>query len=99
MLIFLYLLCYSAERWDPMINEGLFEGDIAGIDPNQDRNAVPRDSQRWTNGVVPYLLDPTINDQRDLVLKSMRHIEERSCIRFVPRTNERNYIRVFKGNG
>ncbi|GIY82143.1 metalloendopeptidase [Caerostris darwini] len=45
---------------DPMINEGLFEGDIVGIDPNQDRNAVPRDSMRWTNGVVPYEVDESL---------------------------------------
>ncbi|GBM24708.1 Astacin-like metalloprotease toxin 1 [Araneus ventricosus] len=84
---------------DPMINEGFFEGDIAGIDPNQDRNAVPRDSQRWPNGVVPYEVDPSLYDIWELLHKAMRHIEEKSCIRFVQRKNERNYIRIFKGNG
>ncbi|KFM77206.1 hypothetical protein X975_06973, partial [Stegodyphus mimosarum] len=40
-----------------MENEGLFEGDIMGIDPNMDRNAIPRDANRWPNGNVPYVVD------------------------------------------
>ncbi|GIY55245.1 metalloendopeptidase, partial [Caerostris darwini] len=84
---------------DPMINEGLFEGDIVGIDPNQDRNAVPRDSMRWTNGVVPYEVDESLYDIWELLMKAIRHIEDNSCIRFVHKTTEKNYIRMFKGNG
>ncbi|GBN33124.1 Astacin-like metalloprotease toxin 1 [Araneus ventricosus] len=82
-----------------MINEGFFEGDIAGIDPDQDRNAVPLDSQRWPNGVVPYVIDASVSHIKDLILKSMRHIEQNSCIRFKQRTNEHNYVTVFYGNG
>ncbi|CAL1265953.1 unnamed protein product [Larinioides sclopetarius] len=49
----------SASLYDPMINEGLFEGDIL-LDPNADRNAIPRDSQRWPGGVVPYFISPEL---------------------------------------
>ncbi|GBN33116.1 Astacin-like metalloprotease toxin 1 [Araneus ventricosus] len=89
----------SVERRDPMINEGLFEGDIRGIDPNQDRNAVPKDSMRWPNGVIPYEVDPALYGIWELLMKSIRHIEDNSCIRFVQRTHEKNYIRIIKGNG
>ncbi|XP_055941287.1 astacin-like metalloprotease toxin 5 [Argiope bruennichi] len=86
---------------DPMINDGLFEGDMAGIDLEQweDRNAVPRDSQRWINGVVPFVVDPSLYDIWFLIMKAMRHIEDNSCIRFVQRTNEHNYLSLYKGTG
>ncbi|RWS16653.1 Astacin-like metalloprotease toxin, partial [Dinothrombium tinctorium] len=29
----------------------------------------------------------------------MRHIESKTCIRFKKRTNEKKYVRIFKGNG
>ncbi|GBN33115.1 Astacin-like metalloprotease toxin 1 [Araneus ventricosus] len=57
------------------------------------------DSQRWPNGVVPYFLDASVSHIKDLIQKSMRHIEQNSCIRFKKRTNEHNYIRIFYGNG
>ncbi|GFV29687.1 metalloendopeptidase [Trichonephila clavipes] len=84
---------------DPMINEGLFEGDILGIDPNADRNAIPRDSQRWPGGVVPYIILPELNNLKSKIQTAMKHIEDNSCIRFVPRTNQQDYVKIFKHNG
>ncbi|KAG8187063.1 hypothetical protein JTE90_016161 [Oedothorax gibbosus] len=89
----------AKQQHNPMINEGLFEGDIMGIDPYQDRNAIPRDSQRWVGGVVPYVIEQSLNPIRDMILKSMKHIQDNTCIRFKQRTNERDYVSMYKGNG
>ncbi|XP_055943073.1 astacin-like metalloprotease toxin 5 [Argiope bruennichi] len=32
-------------------------------------------------------------------MKSMRHIEDNSCLRFVPRTHEKDYIKIIKESG
>ncbi|XP_055952443.1 astacin-like metalloprotease toxin 5 [Argiope bruennichi] len=85
-------------RHDPMINEGLFEGDIL-LDSNDDRNAVPRDSQRWPGGVVPYMISPELAHLTEKIRTAMKHIEDNSCIRFVQRTNEEDYVKIFKYNG
>ncbi|GBN62949.1 Astacin-like metalloprotease toxin 1 [Araneus ventricosus] len=83
---------------DPMINEGLFEGDIL-LDPNADRNAIPRDSQRWPGGVVPYFISPELAHLTERIRSAMKHIEDNSCIRFKQRTNENDHIKIFKHSG
>ncbi|GBM88925.1 hypothetical protein AVEN_121297-1, partial [Araneus ventricosus] len=65
----------------------------------QERSAVPRDSQRWPNGVVPYVVDPARYDIWFLIMRAMRHIEDNSCIRFVHKTKEHDYLSIFKGDG
>lgn len=84
---------------DPMINHGLFEGDIMGIDPDTDRNAVPRDSMRWPGGVVPYEIDDSLSGLTDSITSAMKHIQDNSCITFVKRSSQTDYVRIFEGKG
>jgi len=94
------LLAWTSQAFhDPMINEGLYQGDILGIDPNEDRNAIPLDSQRWPGAVIPYIISPELASQTDAIQKAMNHIEERSCIRFVVRTHQQDYVKIIKANG
>ncbi|MEE3950205.1 M12 family metallopeptidase [Bacillus wiedmannii] len=46
---------------------------------------------RWTNGIVPYLIDSTLPDQ-ERVTRAIAHWEEKTVIRFVIRTDEPNYV-------
>ncbi|KFM81528.1 Zinc metalloproteinase nas-39, partial [Stegodyphus mimosarum] len=105
MKVFIFLVLVSIARAspvreNPMENEGLFEGDIMGIDPNIDRNAIPRDANRWPNANVPYVIDKELNPIWNLLMSAMRHIEERSCIRFFPKEpHHKDYIRIVQENG
>ncbi|GIY80827.1 astacin-like metalloprotease toxin 1 [Caerostris darwini] len=84
-------------------NPDLFEGDILGIDPTTDRNAIPRDSQRWPSGRVPYQIDPyTTYDskQKEMIKKAMAEYEDKTCIRFVEKDeDEKDFILIFAGRG
>ncbi|XP_042909073.1 astacin-like metalloprotease toxin 5 [Parasteatoda tepidariorum] len=84
---------------NPMINEGLFQGDIMGIDPNTDRNAIALDSQRWNGGVIPYVISPELSSLTESIQKVMDHIQVHTCLRFVQRTHEHDYVDIFKDNG
>lgn len=48
---------------------------------------------RWPNKTVPYNLtnDHSERQQKQIVL-AMREIELVSCVKFIPRTNEKHYI-------
>ncbi|XP_037571826.1 astacin-like metalloprotease toxin 5 [Dermacentor silvarum] len=72
---------------------GLFEGDIMlPEDFADDRAAVTRDAKLWPKGIIPYVFEPRPNRQKRLIREAMEQIEAVSCIRFVNRTTERDYV-------
>ncbi|PRD23783.1 UNVERIFIED_CONTAM: nas-4 [Trichonephila clavipes] len=82
----------------PMQNPDLFGGDMLGVDVT-DRNVVPEPHLRWSGNKVPYVMDPAITRYTGLILKAMDDYHKKTCVRFVPRTVETNYIRIFPGQG
>ncbi|XP_057302423.1 zinc metalloproteinase nas-14-like [Hydractinia symbiolongicarpus] len=61
--------------------------------------AVTGNNLRWTNAVIPYEIDCSIEnlaDAVDSVMKAMAEWEAKTCIRFVKRTNEKYYLRFFR---
>ena len=52
----------------------------------------------WPGGVIPYEIDRALPKQ-ERVTEAIAHWEERTAIRFVRRTNQREYVRFFKGDG
>jgi len=81
-----------------MQNPDLFQGDILGFDP-EDRNVIPHQQMRWTNRIVPYVIDQSLYTSQALIRSSMDDYHTKTCLKFVPRTTERNYIKLFKGQG
>lgn len=64
------------------------------------------ENQKWTNGIVPYTIDPIYtNDEKTIIFSGMRLIEDstrlggRDYVKFVPRTTESSYVQIFNGNG
>ncbi|KAK7080142.1 Meprin A subunit beta [Halocaridina rubra] len=96
---------------DPIELAGLYEGDIAISDQNElhdmvtgreatQRNAINDMTKRWPNGVIPYVISSSYNsNERATIAMAMKNYQEKTCIRFVPRTYERDYIHIIKGDG
>ncbi|CAL4100033.1 unnamed protein product, partial [Meganyctiphanes norvegica] len=79
-------------------NAGLYQGDIkgiAGVKPGEEhmgRAAINDDAYLWTNGVVPYqIMDPST---QSMIRGAMDEIEAKTCVRFVPHSNENDYIYI-----
>ncbi|XP_055934752.1 astacin-like metalloprotease toxin 5 [Argiope bruennichi] len=109
-LVGLLLLCttesfaglFHGLQQAPMENPDLFGGDMAGIDFDEDRSAINNKTRLWPGGIVPFVQDPGLQETvRYLFLidRAMDQYKRRTCIRFVPRTNEKDYIRLHPGQG
>lgn len=54
----------------------------------------------WSGGVVPYTFSPSFTSAgRAAVLQAIREFRQRTCIRFVPRRGEYNYVEFINGRG
>lgn len=100
---------------DPIELAGLYEGDIALIsseeiqdmvagavndEQSMARNAMIEMNKRWPNGVIPYVISSSYNtNERATIAMAMKTYQENTCIRFVPRSVEKDYIHIIKGDG
>ena len=80
----------------PLEDPNLFQGDIV-LPEMVGRNGVPNDAQKWPNGVIPYEIHNTKSETTDIINKAIQHYNEHTCIRFKPRTNQKDYV-VFNLN-
>jgi len=80
----------------------LLEGDILTMpeDYRMKRSgAVTQAFRKWST-VVPYVFDQSLSDKgRDAVRAALADLEQKTCLRFKPKTNEEYYLRYFKGGG
>ncbi|MGH3940472.1 MAG: M12 family metallopeptidase [Pseudonocardiaceae bacterium] len=69
----------------------------SGVPPVQISGiGLPPDSDfLWTNGVVPFIVDPALL-KPERVTQAIAHIHENTAIRFVARTNQTNYVRFVR---
>jgi len=85
----------------------LFEGDIvldrktADIVSGNNRfDAVKSDTRKWTGAVVPYIFASNFeSSRRRVVEEAIAEYNKYTCIRWVPRTNQRNYVKFIVGGG
>ncbi|OWA54490.1 putative Acidic mammalian chitinase [Hypsibius exemplaris] len=83
-------------------NASFLEGDIFGVDaPSSDANdvgynAVMDENLRWISRTVPFAFSSTFEsterDKMELVRTAMDVFEKSTCLKFVQRTNEIQYI-------
>lgn len=101
------LICLVAiiesENYKQNIEElsGQFEGDMVLTTDQElmlngmDRTGLIDTSYRWPNNTVYYILSDIFSqEQKDYIELGMRELERVSCVHFVPRTTEENYVSV-----
>ncbi|XP_069190107.1 zinc metalloproteinase nas-13 isoform X3 [Procambarus clarkii] len=105
----------TSSQADPIELAGLFQGDIMLHDRDAlldlppgvsretsrgGRSALIDVHRRWPNGIIPYVISQTYDEtERGTIAKAMSEFHDQSCIRFVPRTIEKDYIHILKGDG
>merc|ERR1712029_333983 len=75
----------------------LFEGDIK-IGKNT-RNAIRDATMKWHNATIPFNISSAFNnDEMKVIAQGMKDFHEKTCLRFVPRTSERDYIEIISAD-
>lgn len=112
--LILFALCGLALAADNgMYDPNLFQGDIlltrdqkaaidAGGDPSLVKGRASVNKPVWPNAVLPYTIDASLaRDARGMaaVRAGMKLWTDSTCVRFKPRTNERNYAHFYIGGG
>ncbi|CAL4170425.1 unnamed protein product, partial [Meganyctiphanes norvegica] len=64
------------------------------------RNAIRDSYYRWPNAIIPYDISASYDKrERATIALAMKSFHEKTCIRFVPRTIEKDYIHLLKHDG
>ena len=64
------------------------------------RDTVSEQHRKWPHGVVPYIYGFTVGFlEKTVFQEAIREIEKVSCVRFVKRTLEKDYVRLVSGDG
>ena len=80
---------------NPHEMSGQYEGDIVLPPPSVTRNGLRSTVYRWPRKRVPYIISTSFSsNQAQSIETALRTIESVSCVRFVKRSNEPDYVRV-----
>lgn len=76
----------------------LIGGDIV---PSDAKNTILNESGKWVKAKVPYVISASFTqEQRQAIAYAMSIYHNKTCIRFVPRTAQKDYIKLIKsGSG
>jgi len=91
-------------RYQVVDGEAIWQGDIV-LGPAENLGKGSRASVvingpalRWTNNVMPYAIDADV-PETERVEGAIRHWNENTPLRLIPRTNEPNYVQFRRRNG
>lgn len=70
-------------------------------DPSSPQLAVVRSERSlWSEGRVPYVLDSSLSSSAvQAIQQAISDYSRQTCIRFVPRRSEADYVRFYRGSG
>merc|ERR1712212_1021415 len=67
---------------------------------HEEKNGLSKLTYHWPNGVVPYTIDAAFTStERAAIASGIDHIHENSCVRFVERNGEADYLDIIPGDG
>ncbi|XP_072144664.1 astacin-like metalloprotease toxin 1 [Dermacentor andersoni] len=81
---------------------GYFEGDMNMEGLHETDRAATTDSKRlWPGGIIWYAVDSTLDTSRimRIIRRSMDWIEDKTCLRFIKRAHEKDYVRIVSKEG
>ncbi|XP_060806699.1 zinc metalloproteinase nas-4 isoform X1 [Amyelois transitella] len=65
----------------------------------QGRNGIRHEAMRWPDGVIPYSLEGYFSsEQRDLIMQAIDDYHRMTCLHFVPRSRQTDYIVIQNKN-
>ncbi|XP_069938204.1 zinc metalloproteinase nas-4-like [Cherax quadricarinatus] len=94
---------------DPIAASGYFEGDIMVSseeelsqiiqgDPQRQLSAISNSQKVWPNAVIPYVISNEFtSSERCKIARAIDEFQSRTCLRFVPRTTQEDYVFILKG--
>ncbi|XP_070576117.1 bone morphogenetic protein 1-like [Ptychodera flava] len=94
-----YILDENKVLREIKVDHLFIESDIY-LGPEAQKNAIIFEAWLWDDGIVPYEIDP--NFDSDAIAKINEAIAEyhtHTCLRFVRRTTETDYLYIFPGSG
>ena len=85
---------------DPILLANAFEGDIKITKEEVAKNAVKDRRLLWRKGRVPYVISNQYSRyERSVIAAAIQEYSKRTCIKFVPRKKQRDYVYIMKGQG
>lgn len=90
----------------------LTQKQLEAFEKGQDLDAAPESGnafaihnskeRRWKDGIIPYTFDCSVEHMPSVIESvklAMSEWENKTCIRFVPRTTQTDYVNFFRGSG
>ncbi|OQV16740.1 putative Zinc metalloproteinase nas-4 [Hypsibius exemplaris] len=85
----------------------ILEGDILGVsvdalklaaDKGRLKDGITDERLRWPNAIVPFVFSPEYTQQQEeKILSAMKGFADETCVCFVPRTTEQDYLLIAPG--
>jgi len=90
-------------------SEDRFEGDMLLTEEQrqllngtlpEERNGIIDKRRHWKNAIIPFVISSSFSSSdRAKIMKAINTYHTKTCIRFVPRTNETDYVSIIVGSG
>jgi hypothetical protein len=89
-------ICYENQGGFAIVEGDIILGKVEELESSSARLGlaiVSNGTLRWSNRLVPYLIDPSVSQsERDAIAEAIAHHEEKTGTRFRVRTNEADYV-------